>query len=100
MSCINNVSVSLSSYKLHWMETNTAFTAQTSFGLAHICKQTKLVTFYSPTGTVERTYPKMDIKKVKQKVEDLHQVQIDKVKNLWIKINISENKTCLSDKSS
>lgn len=83
-----DASIKTERHPIKWVECNSAFTAETSFGRAHISKKYKEAWIYSPTGS-RQIYPDIkDINKLKQKVQDQHDIQISQVLNLWVSSSI------------
>ena len=85
---VTDVSVKLKTFPLTWVESSTSWTTQTSFGLIHISKLNKEVTVHSISGTNQILKHTQDLKKLQQLVEELHILQINKVHQLWTKIDV------------
>lgn len=83
-----DISVKLSSYPLIWMENNTGLTSQTSFGNVYISKIYKEAYVHTPFGTTKFYENIKDVDKLKQKVEEYHTHQINRVQQLWTKVDI------------
>ena len=76
---VTDVSVKLKTFPLTWVESSTSWTTQSSFGFVHISKLTKEVTVFSISGTNQILKHTKDVKKLKQLVEELHILQINKI---------------------
>ena len=85
---VTDVSVKLKTSPLTWVESSTSWTTQASFGFVHISKQTKEVTVFSISGTNQILKHTKDVKKLKQLVEELHILQINKIHQLWTKTEV------------
>ena len=85
---VTDVSVKLKTFSLTWVESSTSLTTQFSFGFVHISKQTKEVTVFSISGTNQILKHTKDVKKLKQLVEELHILQINKIHQLWTKTEV------------
>ena len=85
---VTDVSVKLKTFPLTWVESSTSWTTQTSFGIIHIFKLNKEVIVHSISGTNQILKHTQDLKKLQQLVEELHILQINKVHQLWTKIDV------------
>ena len=85
---VTDVSVKLKTLPLTWVESSTSWTTQSSFGFVHISKLTKEVTVFSISGTNQILKHTKDVKKLKQLVEELHILQINKIHQLWTKTEV------------
>ena len=83
-----DISVKLSSYPLTWTESNFGLTSQTSFGNVHISKIHKEAYVYTPFSTTKFYENIRDVDKLIQKVEEYHTRQINRVQQLWTKVDI------------
>lgn len=74
---LQNLQIKIKTLKLFWIESPQGFTAQTSFGFAHICKLTSKATVMSFTGTRESFFSSIkNINELKAKVEEMHQITL------------------------
>ena len=85
---VTDVSVKLKTFPLTWVESSISWTTQTSFGLVHIFKLDKKVTVFFISGINQTLKHTQDLKKLKQLVEEFHILQINKVHQLWTKIDV------------
>ena len=85
---VTDVSVKLKTFPLTWVESSTSWITQTSFGFVHISKLDKEVTVFSVSGTNKILKHTKYVKKLKQLVEELHILQINKIHQLWTKTEV------------
>lgn len=84
-----DISIKLNSYPIIWIESNFGIISQTSVGNVYISKKYKKAYIHTPFSTTVQFYENIkDIDKLKQKVEEYHTRQINKVQQLWTKVDI------------
>lgn len=84
---MKTVDVKLKTYSLHWTESPLGLTTQASFGFVSISKSNEVIV-HTMCGTNQIFKHTQDLKKLKQLIEEFHILQINKVHQLWTKIDV------------